>query len=63
VAHKLEEMKTICRCGLKAIFNARLTPEGVARAGAQVMIDGAEARYEARCARCFYEAFSEARAD
>ncbi len=55
VAHGLEEMKTICRCGRKAIFNARLKDGAVIREGSQVMIDGSEAQYEARCARCYLE--------
>ena len=55
VAHGLEEMKTICRCGRKAIFNARLKDGAVIREGSQVMIDGSDARYEARCARCYLE--------
>jgi thymidine kinase len=55
VAHALEEMKTICRCGRKAIFNARLSDGAVIREGSQVMIDGSEAQYEARCARCYLE--------
>ena len=54
-AHGLEEMKTICRCGRKAIFNARLKDGAVIREGSQVMIDGSEAQYEARCARCYLE--------
>jgi thymidine kinase len=56
VAHSLQEMKTICRCGSKAIFNARLGDEGMIREGEQVMIDGDTARYEALCARCYLEA-------
>jgi len=55
VAHALEEMKTICRCGRKAIFNARLKDGEIIREGSQVMIDGSDARYEARCARCYLE--------
>ena len=55
VAHSLQEMKTICRCGQKAIFNARLGDDGILREGEQVMIDGTEARYEALCARCYLE--------
>lgn len=53
IAHTLEEMKTICRCGRKAIFNARVGDSGRIREGAQVMIDGESARYEALCAKCF----------
>jgi len=55
VAHSLQEMKTICRCGKKAIFNARLDEKGIIREGEQVMIDGESARYEALCARCYLE--------
>ena len=56
VAHSLQEMKTICRCGSKAIFNARLGEQGIIREGDQVMIDGEQAHYEALCARCYLEA-------
>ena len=56
VAHSLQEMKTICRCGKKAIFNARLGEHGIIREGEQVLIDGESARYEALCARCYLEA-------
>ena len=56
IAHSLQEMKTICRCGSKAIFNARLGEQGIIREGEQVMIDGDNARYEALCARCYLEA-------
>ena len=56
VAHSLQEMKTICRCGNKAVFNARLGEHGIIREGEQVMIDGETARYEALCARCYLEA-------
>ena len=53
VAHTLEEMKTICRCGRKAIFNARLTDSGKTKEGSQVMIDEGSVRYEAQCAECY----------
>lgn len=56
VAHSLQEMKTICRCGKKAIFNARLGDTGIIREGEQVMIDDDRVRYEALCARCYLEA-------
>lgn len=55
IAHKLEELKTICRCGSKAIFNARLTGGGIALDGEQIMIDEQEARYEALCASCYLD--------
>ena len=56
VAHSLQELKTICRCGKKAIFNARLGDAGIIREGEQVVIDGDHVRYEALCGRCYLEA-------
>ena len=53
VAHQLEELKTICRCGKKAMFNARIGSEGILREGEQVAIDGLAANYEALCAACY----------
>ena len=53
VAHALEEMKTICRCGAKAIFNARLGDGGMAHEGHQIMIDAPGVTYEALCAHCY----------
>lgn len=53
IAHTLEEMKTICRCGQKAIFNARLTDTGKTKEGSQVMIDEGAVCYEAQCAECY----------
>ena len=42
VAHSLEELKTICRCGRKAIFNARKVGGRFVFDGDQVAIDGDE---------------------
>ena len=53
IAHQLEELKTICRCGKKAMFNARIGSEGILRKGEQVAIDGLAASYEALCAACY----------
>ncbi len=53
VAHELEELKTICRCGRKAMFNARISEQEIMREGAQVAIDGIAAHYEALCAKCY----------
>jgi thymidine kinase len=39
VAHSLEELKTICRCGRKAVFNARKVGDTFTFAGDQVAID------------------------
>ncbi|MET0163337.1 MAG: thymidine kinase [Microbacteriaceae bacterium] len=53
VAHSLEELKTICRCGRKAVFNARRVGESYVFDGGQVAIDGLEVAYESLCAQCY----------
>jgi hypothetical protein len=40
IAHSLEELKTICRCGRKAMFNARLLNGEFTFDGDQVAFDG-----------------------
>jgi len=56
IAHSLEELKTICRCGRKAVFNSRVVDGKTVFAGEQVAIDGVEVSYEALCAVCYLEA-------
>ncbi|WP_172119961.1 thymidine kinase [Actinomyces faecalis] len=56
VAHSLEELKTICRCGRKAIFNARKVGDHFVFDGAQIAIDGADVTYESLCGKCYLEA-------
>jgi len=57
IAHSLEELKTICRCGRKAVFNARTIDGAFTFAGDQVAIDmstaGGEVGYESLCAACY----------
>ena len=57
IAHALEELKTICRCGRKAVFNARLVGGRFVFDGAQVAIDGAGdeqvTTYESMCGSCY----------
>ncbi|MGO4595321.1 thymidine kinase [Leifsonia sp. 2TAF2] len=53
VAHSLEELKTICRCGRKAIFNARKIDGVFVFDGDQVAIDGASVSYESLCGNCY----------
>lgn len=55
VAHSLEELKTICRCGRKAVFNARKVDGRFVFSGEQVAIDGAEVSYESLCGNCYLE--------
>lgn len=56
LAHSLEELKTICRCGRKAMFNTRRSGETIVFDGDQVAIDGEEVWYESLCAACYLEA-------
>ncbi|CAL4859182.1 thymidine kinase [Microbacterium sp. MM2322] len=56
LAHSLEELKTICRCGSKALFNARLVGGRFVFDGDQVAIDELSpdrVTYESMCARCY----------
>ena len=55
VAHSLEELKTICRCGRKAIFNGRLVDGRYVFDGDQVAIDGADVTYESLCGVCYLQ--------
>lgn len=53
IAHSLEELKTICRCGRKAMFNGRLLNGKFIFDGEQVAIDGDQVTYESLCAACY----------
>jgi thymidine kinase len=56
LAHSLEELKTICRCGRKALFNARLVGGRFVFEGDQVAIDELSPErvtYESMCAECY----------
>jgi thymidine kinase len=55
IAHSLEELKTICRCGRKAMFNGRLINGEFTFDGDQVAIDGDQVTYESLCANCYLE--------
>jgi thymidine kinase len=55
IAHSLEELKTICRCGRKAVFNARKIDGVFVFDGDQVAIDGADVSYESLCGACYLE--------
>lgn len=55
VAHSLEELKTICRCGRKALFNGRRVGERFIFDGDQVAIDGVEVTYESLCGVCYLQ--------
>ena len=56
LAHTIEEMKTICTCGRKAMFNARKVNGKFTTEGDQVAIDGEnKVTYEPLCPHCYYE--------
>jgi thymidine kinase len=61
IAHSLEELKTICRCGRKALFNGRKVAGRFVFDGDQVAIDAESApvrdehfvTYESLCGVCY----------
>jgi len=55
LAHTLEELKTICRCGRKALFNARMVDGRFVFDGSQVAIDGVDVEYESLCGNCYLQ--------
>lgn len=58
IAHSIEEMKTICRCGSKAIFNSRMKNGVTLFSGEQVGIDNDQnITYESLCAKCYYKKY------
>ena len=56
LAHELTELKTICRCGKKAVFNGRQRGGVFIFDGGQVAIDGEGAiTYESLCGSCYHK--------
>ena len=56
LAHSIEEMKTICACGRKAIFNGRKVNGKFVFEGEQIAIDEENnVEYEALCGHCYYK--------
>lgn len=55
IAHSVEELKTICRCGKKAVFNARKVGGVFVFDGAQVSMDSPDVSYESVCGGCYLE--------
>ena len=53
LADELEELATICKCGKKAKFNARLINDKYVYDGEEVAIDGIDAKYEPLCGKCY----------
>ena len=56
LSHSIEELKTICTCGRKAIANARKVNGKYVFSGSQVAIDGEDdVEYESLCAQCYFK--------
>ncbi|MGF7058884.1 thymidine kinase [Brassicibacter mesophilus] len=55
IAHSIEELKTICACGKKAILNARKINGRFVFEGKQVAIDRENnIEYESLCGECYF---------
>ncbi|GAA0078856.1 thymidine kinase [Clostridium sp. CTA-5] len=56
IAHSIEEMKTICACGKKALLNGRKINGKFVFEGEQIAIDEQDdIRYESLCGDCYYK--------
>lgn len=56
LAHSIEEMKTICNCGKKAVLNGRKINNRFVFEGEQVAIDNVDnVEYESLCGHCYFK--------
>ena len=56
LAHSIEEMKTICKCGRKAILNGKKINDEFVFEGEQVAIDNIDnVQYESLCGHCYFK--------
>lgn len=55
VADELEELITICKCGKRAKFNARIENGNYVFDGTEVAIDEIDTHYEPLCGKCYIE--------
>ena len=58
LADSIEEIKSVCKCGNKAIVNARLVNGHVTNTGKEVLI-GAEETYQSMCYWCYKKGLEE----
>ena len=58
-AHEIDEIKTICECGRKAIYNARFVNGKLVADGPDILIDDpkhkTKVEYKALCAHCYQD--------
>lgn len=52
IADSLTEIKSICKCGRKAIVNARLSNGKIVQNGEEILIGG-DSTYEGMCYQCY----------
>ena len=56
LAHSIEELKTICKCGKKAILNGRKINGKFVFEGEQVAIDNIDnVEYQSLCGHCYFK--------
>ena len=56
LAHSIEEIKTICKCGRKAVLNGRKINGKFVFEGEQVAIDNVDnVEYESLCGHCYFK--------
>ena len=56
LAHSIEELKTLCKCGKKAILNGRKINGKFVFEGEQVAIDNIDnVEYESLCGHCYFK--------
>ena len=54
--YSIEELKTICKCGKKAILNGRKINNKFVFEGQQVAIDNVDnVEYESLCGHCYFK--------
>lgn len=56
IAHKIEEIKTICDCGRKATLNCRFLDDKLVTDGPDILIDDGKTKieYRAICQNCYH---------
>lgn len=63
IADSIQEIKTVCSCGAKAIFNAKVDKSGnIITEGAQIEIGGNEL-YKPLCSKCYIKRLSKSTSD
>ena len=56
IAHSIEELKTICKCGRKATYNARYVNDRIVTSGTSIVIDNdPNVKYVSLCPHCYYD--------